>query len=310
MASTEEQKPFDLIDRSKKGRSVPGLATFVGLRGIEPYLQYQILRHDLGQPLLQKLGATTLPRGPPLVTHTLLDGIDLSPYRSILFGMSVGAMLKQNLHAIFISQEEMGPAPAAAVGVFNAIFNSINSLLFVCSQTSASVNGEHFPQTPLIVGASLYAIGITTEFLAEIQRAAFKRDPANKGKIYTGGLFSFSRHANYFGYTLWRSGYALAAGGWLWGATVAAFFTYDFTQRAIPVLQDYLEDRVSSVRSISAKIVVADNGHSMERNTNNTNKMCRRSSCHSCTNKRKGCGKVKRLYDTHLTCLEVKVYYL
>ena len=247
MASAEGKKSFDLIDRSVKGRNWAGLATFVGLRGAEPFLQYQILRHDLGAGLLQRLGATTLPRGPPLVTSTPLDVVGLSPYRSILLGMSVVAMLKQNLHHVFISQEEMGPAPAAAVGIFNAVFNSINSLLFVCSQTSASVNGEHFPQTPLIVGASLFAIGIATEMGSEIQRAAFKRDPANKGKIYDGGLFGLSRHINYFGYTLWRSGYALAAGGWIWGATVAAFFAYDFTQRAIPVLQDYLEERVSSI---------------------------------------------------------------
>ena len=159
--------------------------------------------------------------------------------------MSVGAMLKQNVHHVFISQEEMGPAPAAAVGIFNAVFNSINSILFVCSQTSASVNGEHFPQTPLILGASLYVVGIATEFWSEVQRANFKRDPANKGKIYSGGLFGLSRHVNYFGYTLWRGGYALAAGGWIWGAVVGAFFAYDFTQRAIPVLQDYLEDKVS-----------------------------------------------------------------
>lgn len=246
MASTEKKKnDFDLIDRGKKGPNYPGLATFVGLRAVEPLLQYQILRNDLGQPLLQKLGATTLPRGPPLVTNTPLDIIGLSPYRTILLGMSVGAMLKQNFHRTFIMQEDMGPGPAALVGVFNAVFNSINSLLFVCSQTSASVNGEHFPQTPLIVGASLYAVGLTTELVSEIQRAAFKRDPKNKGKIYDGGLFGLSRHINYFGYTLWRGGYALAAGGWIWGATVAAFFAYDFTQRAIPVLQDYLEGRVS-----------------------------------------------------------------
>jgi len=51
-----------------------------------------------------------------------------------------------------------------------------------------------------------------------------------------------SRHINYFGYTLWRTGYALAAGGWTWGAVTASFFVYDFNFRAIPVLQHYLEE--------------------------------------------------------------------
>jgi protein-S-isoprenylcysteine O-methyltransferase Ste14 len=289
MASSEKKKPMDLIDRGVKGRSWPGTATFVGLRAAEPFLQYQILRHDLGASLLQKLGATTLPRGPPLVTNTPLDVVGLSPYRSILLGMSVVAMLKQNFHHVFISQEYMGPAPAASVGAFNAVFNSINSLLFVCSQTSASVNGEHFPQTPLIVGASLFVIGITTELGSEMQRAAFKRDPANKGKIYDGGLFGLSRHINYFGYTLWRSGYALAAGGWVWGATVAAWFTFDFTQRAIPVLQDYLEERVSSTNSHECWNFQANGFCSTEHNTSNTKRTCRRSSCRSCTDRQR-CG--------------------
>ena len=246
MSSKDDKKPFDLIDRGNKGRNYLGTATFFGLRAADPFLQYQILRHDLGSSLIQRLGGTTLPRGPPLITNTPLDDVvGLSPYRSILLAMSVGSMLKQNFHLLAIMQEEMSPKAGASVGAFNAVFNSINSLLFICSQTSASVNGEHFPQTPLIVGASLYAVGISVELGSEIQRAMYKRDPANKGKVYEGGLFGLSRHINYFGYTLWRSGYALAAGGWLWGVTVAAWFTYDFTQRAIPVLQDYLEGRVS-----------------------------------------------------------------
>ena len=245
MASTGKKEYFDLIDRGQKGRNNAGTLTFVGLRGIEPYLQYQILKHDLGQPFIQKLGLTTLPRGPPLHTGTFLDVAGLSPYRTILLAMAVGASLKQNIHHLFIGEEQMGPGPAFGVGVFNAIFNSINSLLFVCSQTSASVNGEHFPQTPLIVGTSLYVVGIFTELISEAMRSEYKGDTAHAGKLYSGGLFGLSRHINYFGYTLWRSGYALAAGGWVWGAIVAGFFTYDFTQRAIPALQEHMERKVS-----------------------------------------------------------------
>ena len=246
MASKEDPQKVDLIQRGQKGRNWLGTATFFGTRFADPFLQYQILGNDWGSSLIQRLGGTTLPKGPALVTNTALDNVvGLSPYRSIMLGMSVGSMLKQNFHLLTIIQEEMSVSSGASVGAFNAVFNSINSLLFVCSQTSASVNGEHFPQTPLIVGSTLYAIGIFLELGSEIQRAAYKRDPENKGKVYEGGLFGLSRHINYFGYTLWRSGYALAAGGWIWAAATAAFFTYDFTTRGIPVLQDYLEKRVS-----------------------------------------------------------------
>ena len=175
--------------------------------------------------MIEKVGGSVLPRGPPLVTNTLFDNLGLSPYRSILFAMSVGSMVKQNYHLLAIMNEEMPVANGAMVGVFNTVFNSLNSLFFITSQTSASVNGEHFPQTPLIVGSSMYAVGLFLEMFSEIQRAVWKKDPQNKGKVYEGGLFGLSRHINYFGYTMWRSGYALAAGGWVWGAAVAAFFT-------------------------------------------------------------------------------------
>lgn len=248
----------DLINRSVKRRSAatPGVATFVGLRAADPFLQYQILRNDWGESFIQRLGGTTLPRGPPLVTNTPLDNVvGLSPYRSIMLSMAVGSMLKQNLVILSMTQEEMTVPASAAVAALNTFINSTNSLLFVCSQTSASVNGEHFPQTPLIVGATLYVLGMSLELGSEIQRTLWKRDPANKGKVYEGGLFGLSRHINYFGYTLWRGGYALAAGGWVWGATTAAFFAYDFLNRAIPVLQGYMEEKVCDLSRVALNLI-------------------------------------------------------
>ncbi len=253
MSSTEPRDQRDLIDRSVKRSTAatPGVATFVGLRAADPFLQYQILRNDWGSSLINRVGGTTLPRGPPWVTNTFLDNvIGLSPYRTIMLSMAIGSMLKQSLVILTMTNEEMTPPASALVSAFNTVLNSANSLLFVCSETSASVNGEHFPQSPLIVGATLYVLGMSLELGSEIQRTAWKRDPANKGKVYEGGLFGLSRHINYFGYTLWRSGYALAAGGWVWGAATGAFFTYDFLTRGIPVLQGYMEEKVCSFITI------------------------------------------------------------
>jgi len=240
----ERVKTRDFVNRGVKKPNWLGTATFFGLRAADPYLQYGILSQGWGDRLVEKLGGGVLPKGPSLITNTPLDNLGLSPYRSILFGMSVGSMVKQNFHLLGLMQEQITPTQGAAVGVFNAISNSLNSLFFICSQTSASVNGEHFPQTPLIVGSILYGTGLFVEWYAELQRGVWKRKPENKGKIYKGGLFGLSRHINYFGYTMWRTGYALAAGGWLWGMTVAALSTYGFTQRAIPDLQYYLENKV------------------------------------------------------------------
>ncbi|CAK1365524.1 unnamed protein product [Cercospora beticola] len=220
-----------------------GSLAFFLSRLVEPYLQYQILANGYGSSLIRRLGGTPLPPGPALSTPSFMGHLGLSPYRTILFGMSVGSMVKQNYWLTVIRRERMTPALGVMVGVLNAAMNSLNTLLFVCAQTSASTNGEHFPQTPLQVGTALYVLGLGIEWLSEEQRHAWKKDPKNKGEVYGGGLWSLSRHINYFGYTLWRAGYALAGGGWVWAGTVAAVFTAQFVMATIPGHQKYMEEK-------------------------------------------------------------------
>jgi len=283
----ELSRARDNIRRGIKEPNYIGTACFVGSRALDPFLQYGILANGYGSNIIQKLGGEVLPQGPALFTNTPLDSLlGLSPYRSIIFGMSMGSMLKQNLHCTTMMNEQIAPQFGLAIGAFNSFFNSLNSLFFVCAQTSASVNGEHFPQTPLIVGSSLYVLGMVLELGSEVQRHAFKRNSKNKGKVYDGGLFSLSRHINYFGYTLWRTGYALAAGGWTWGAVTASFFAYDFNFRAIPVLQHYLEERVSRLadaRTMTYMYVCILTIRSTVPTTSNTSRRCHTSSCLSST---------------------------
>ena len=49
-----------------------------------------------------------------------------------------------------------------------------------------------------IAGAAVFAIALVGEATADAQLRAFKRDPANKGKVCDVGLWSWSRHPNYF----------------------------------------------------------------------------------------------------------------
>jgi len=240
---SDASKKKDLIARGDYTPTPLGKATFFILRGIEPVLQYSILAHGLGTSVLHRVGLRTLPPGLP--THTgisLIDGLGLSPYRLVLLGMAVGAAVKQNIWVTALSGEPMPVKGAIAVGLFNAVFNSLSTYAFLTSATSASTEAT-FPQPALLVGSSLYVVGIVTELVAEIQRKRFKADPNNKGKAYTGGLWSFARHINYGGYTIWRAGYAMVGGGYTLGALVGAFFAWDFTQRAIPILNEYCEKR-------------------------------------------------------------------
>ncbi|OSS46816.1 hypothetical protein B5807_08742 [Epicoccum nigrum] len=240
---SEASKKRDLIARGDYTPTPAGKAAFFVLRAIDPVIQYGILAHGIGTPLLHRLGLRTLPPG--LATRTgiaAIDGLGLSPYRLILLGMTVGSVVKQNIWVTLLSGEPMPVGGAVVVSAFNTIVNSINNYAFLLTATSASLQAD-FPQPSLIVGGAMYAVGIMTELVAEIQRKRFKADPNNKGKAYTGGLWGYARHINYGGYTIWRAGYALAAGGWALGALVGAAFAYDFSTRAIPILNEYCEKR-------------------------------------------------------------------
>lgn len=78
------------------------------------------------------------------------------------------------------------------------------------------------------VGLLVWALGITIETVADVQKTRFKANPGNKGRFISTGLWSRSRHPNYFGeITLWV-GVAIIAlpvlQGWQWAALVSPVF--------------------------------------------------------------------------------------
>lgn len=68
-------------------------------------------------------------------------------------------------------------------------------------------------------GAALWLVAISGEAVSDAQLAAFKRNPANKGKVCTVGLWHFSRHPNYFfEWLIWVSYFVFALAspyGWI-----------------------------------------------------------------------------------------------
>jgi steroid 5-alpha reductase family enzyme len=78
------------------------------------------------------------------------------------------------------------------------------------------------------VGLLVWAVGITIETVADVQKNRFKGDSGNKGRFISTGLWSRSRHPNYFGeITLWV-GVAIIAlpvlQGWQWAALISPVF--------------------------------------------------------------------------------------
>ena len=50
-----------------------------------------------------------------------------------------------------------------------------------------------------VIGVFLWVVGFLFETVGDAQLARFKKDPANAGKVMDRGLWSLTRHPNYFG---------------------------------------------------------------------------------------------------------------
>jgi len=90
-------------------------------------------------------------------------------------------------------------------------------------------------------GILLFAVGSWMNSSAEYTRHAWKQRPENRGRLYTGGLFRYSRHPNYFGDLLSFSGLCLISGAWV-TAVVPLVMLAGFVFVNIPVLDSHLRD--------------------------------------------------------------------
>ena len=94
-----------------------------------------------------------------------------------------------------------------------------------------------------ILGFVIWVLGFAIEVIADSQKSRFREDPGNKGKFIQSGLWSKSRHPNYFGeITLWV-GIAIIAlpvlHGWQWIALLSPVFVTMLLTRVsgIPLLE-------------------------------------------------------------------------
>lgn len=72
-----------------------------------------------------------------------------------------------------------------------------------------------------ILGVLVWVVSVGGEAIADWQLNRFKRDPANKGMVYNGGLWRYSRHPNYFFESVhWISYVIIAIGAPFWWATL------------------------------------------------------------------------------------------
>jgi len=98
-----------------------------------------------------------------------------------------------------------------------------------------------------LLGLVIWLYGFGFEAVGDWQLLKFIRDPNNKGKLMTSGLWRYTRHPNYFGeVTLWWGIWLMTLalpGGWL---TIVGPLTITFLilkVSGIPMLEKQYEDR-------------------------------------------------------------------
>jgi len=94
-----------------------------------------------------------------------------------------------------------------------------------------------------IVGLAVWVFGFIFEVVADTQKSRFSADPANKGRFIQTGLWSRSRHPNYFGEIVLWAGVAIIAlpvlQGWQWVAMISPIFVTFLLTRVsgVPLLE-------------------------------------------------------------------------
>jgi steroid 5-alpha reductase family enzyme len=94
-----------------------------------------------------------------------------------------------------------------------------------------------------IIGFLVWVIGFSIEIISDAQKSRFNANPENKGKFIQTGLWSRSRHPNYFGeIVLWVGVVVIALPvlqGWQWIALISPIFVTLLLTRVsgIPLLE-------------------------------------------------------------------------
>ena len=100
-----------------------------------------------------------------------------------------------------------------------------------------------------LVGFLIWGFGFAFEVIADLQKSRFRANPENKGQFIQTGLWSRSRHPNYFGEIVLWVGVALIAlpvlQGWQWIALISPVFVTLLLTRVsgIPLLEKKADDK-------------------------------------------------------------------
>ncbi|HYL37989.1 MAG TPA: DUF1295 domain-containing protein [Bryobacteraceae bacterium] len=124
-------------------------------------------------------------------------------------------------------------------------------LMYLLIGITGGTNAEPFSAVGYI-GVVLFLAGSWMNSYAEFTRHVWKQRPENSGRLYTEGLFRYSRHPNYFGDLVLFLGLCLISGAWI-TALVPLLMLALFTFVNVPILDSHLRDHYGPAFDAYAK---------------------------------------------------------
>ena len=119
------------------------------------------------------------------------------------------------------------------------------SLCSMCALTAINTGRLEVMNIFFVIGACLFIIGLYIEIKADNQKSRFRSIPENRDRFITEGLWSKSRHPNYFGEVLLWSGIAVMS--------VSALEGLQYITLISPIFTYLLLVHVSGVRMLEAR---------------------------------------------------------
>jgi len=215
----------------KHSKSIPQKSIILGIALVCLWLSYRIMFQAEGEFILEWFGIESI--------RATFER------RMIIFFFSLIIFLRIGFTMTFLLKRRIALEETFSIPLAFALYFVGFALLVLPKDTAIDIVDY--------AGILIFLAGSFLNTASEIQRDRFKENPSNKGKLYTGGLFRYSMHINYFGDLLWVTGYAILTRNWHSAIIVLLLFCF-FVFYNIPKLDRYLASKYGEdFREYSAK---------------------------------------------------------